>query len=184
MNFFEKSTFHNGRYIPNPDGGNKTLLDVLKWKWTSRAKPWPRWRGFPDLPLQNSVTLNQTSATWINHSTVLIKVDGMTLLTDPIFSDYAGPFRGLGPKRKTADKLENFTSGIESHGNARQPLAIKYFLVAILFVLFDVEVIFMYPWAVNFEALGRIGFWEMLIFIGTLLLGFVYIIKKGALTWD
>jgi NADH-quinone oxidoreductase subunit A len=57
----------------------------------------------------------------------------------------------VGPKRKTADKLENFTSGIESHGNARQPMAIKYFLVAILFVLFDVEVIFFYPYAVNFQ---------------------------------
>src|SRR6476659_8668824 len=62
----------------------------------------------------------------------------------------------LGPKRHTAEKLENFTSGIESHGNARQPLAIKYFLVAILFVLFDVEVIFFYPYAVNFKGLGWI----------------------------
>ena len=58
----------------------------------------------------------------------------------------------LGPKRKTADKLADFASGIESHGEARQPVAIKYFLVAILFVLFDVEVIFFYPYAVNFKA--------------------------------
>src|SRR5215212_9834036 len=57
----------------------------------------------------------------------------------------------LGPKRSTSDKLENFESGIESVGNARQPMAIKYFLVAILFVLFDVEVIFFYPYAVNFR---------------------------------
>ena len=90
----------------------------------------------------------------------------------------------VGPKRKTADKLQSFESGIESVGNARLPFSIKYFLTAILFVMFDVEVIFMYPWAVNFEALGRIGFLEMVLFIGTLLLGFVYIIKKGALTWD
>ena len=60
----------------------------------------------------------------------------------------------LGPKRNTADKLENFASGIKSHGDARQPMAIKYFLVAILFVLFDVEVIFFYPYAVNFKGLG------------------------------
>ena len=60
----------------------------------------------------------------------------------------------LGPKRKTADKLKNFESGIEIKGNARQPMAIKYFLVAILFVLFDVEVIFFYPYAVNFRELG------------------------------
>ena len=60
----------------------------------------------------------------------------------------------LGPRRKTSDKLQNFASGIESHGEARQPMAIKYFLVAILFVLFDVEVIFFYPYAVNFRELG------------------------------
>ncbi|MBK9984724.1 MAG: NADH-quinone oxidoreductase subunit A [Saprospiraceae bacterium] len=90
----------------------------------------------------------------------------------------------VGPKRKTADKLVNFESGIESIGNARLPFSIKYFLTAILFVMFDVEVIFMYPWAVNFKALGTTGFLEMLVFIGTLLLGFVYIIKKKALTWD
>jgi len=64
----------------------------------------------------------------------------------------------LGPKRKTSDKLETFTSGIETHGDARSPMAIKYFLVAILFVLFDVEVIFFYPYAVNFKSLGWTGF--------------------------
>ncbi|HVX28678.1 MAG TPA: NADH-quinone oxidoreductase subunit A [Parafilimonas sp.] len=90
----------------------------------------------------------------------------------------------IGPKRKTADKLENFASGIESHGNARQPLAIKYFLVAILFVLFDVEVIFFYPYAVNFKSLGWSGFTEVLLFVGFFLVGFLYIIKKGALKWE
>ena len=72
----------------------------------------------------------------------------------------------LGPKRKTTDKLQTFTSGIESHGDARQPMAIKYFLVAILFVLFDVEVIFFYPYAVNFKGLGWSGFWAVLMFVG------------------
>lgn len=90
----------------------------------------------------------------------------------------------LGPKRKTADKLENFTSGIASHGEARQPMAIKYFLVAILFVLFDVEVIFFYPYAVNFKGLGWAGFWAVMMFIGFFLCGFIYIIKKGALKWE
>ncbi len=90
----------------------------------------------------------------------------------------------IGPKRNTADKLEGFTSGIESHGNARQPMAIKYFLVAILFVLFDVEVIFFYPYAVNFRELGWPGFVEVLLFVAFFLVGFVYIIKKGALTWE
>ncbi|WP_423147552.1 NADH-quinone oxidoreductase subunit A [Rubrolithibacter danxiaensis] len=90
----------------------------------------------------------------------------------------------VGPKRKTDDKLTPFESGIEVIGNARQPFSIKYFLVAILFVLFDVEVIFMYPWAVNFKDLGLQGMIEMFIFMGTLLLGFIYIIKKKALDWE
>lgn len=90
----------------------------------------------------------------------------------------------LGPKRKTSDKLQNFESGIEIHGNARQPMAIKYFLVAILFVLFDVEVIFFYPYAVNFRQLGWDGFKAVLMFVGFFLCGFLYIIKKGALKWE
>ncbi len=90
----------------------------------------------------------------------------------------------LGPKRKTSDKLENFESGIESVGNARQPMAIKYFLVAILFVLFDVEVIFFYPYAVNFRALGWDGFIAVIMFTGFFMAGFYYILKKGALEWE
>ncbi|GAC1450289.1 MAG: NADH-quinone oxidoreductase subunit A [Chitinophagaceae bacterium] len=90
----------------------------------------------------------------------------------------------IGPKRKTSDKLENFASGIESHGDARQPMAIKYFLVAILFVLFDVEVIFFYPYAVNFRQLGWAGFGAVLMFVAFFLAGFFYIIKKGALNWE
>lgn len=90
----------------------------------------------------------------------------------------------LGPKRKTTDKLQVFESGIEQFGNARQPMAIKYFLVAILFVLFDVEVIFFYPYAVNFRELGWDGFWAVMLFVGFFLTGFTYIIKKGALSWE
>jgi NADH-quinone oxidoreductase subunit A len=90
----------------------------------------------------------------------------------------------FGPKRKTSDKLTNFESGIAARGNARQPVSIKYFLVAILFVLFDVEVIFFYPYAVNFRALGWDGFMAVLMFVGFFLAGFFYIIKKGALKWE
>ena len=90
----------------------------------------------------------------------------------------------LGPKRKSKIKLETFECGIESQGNARVPFSIKYFLVAILFVLFDVEVIFMYPWAVNFKSLGINGIIEMFIFMFLFLTGFMYIIKKGALKWE
>ena len=90
----------------------------------------------------------------------------------------------LGPKRLTADKLDNFESGIEQVGNARQPMAVKYFLVAILVVLFDVEVIFFYPYAVNFKALGWPGFLAVVMFVAFFLCGFIYIIKKGALEWE
>lgn len=90
----------------------------------------------------------------------------------------------LGPKRNTAEKLMNYESGIPSIGNARQPMAVKYFLVAILFVLFDVEVIFFYPYAVNFKELGTEGFMAVLLFVALFFSGFFYVIKKGALKWD
>lgn len=90
----------------------------------------------------------------------------------------------LGPKRKNKIKLESFECGIESQGNARIPFSVKYFLAAILFVLFDVEVIFLYPWAVDFKALGTAGFWEMISYMAVILIGFFYILKKGALKWD
>ncbi|HTC00806.1 MAG TPA: NADH-quinone oxidoreductase subunit A [Ferruginibacter sp.] len=101
---------------------------------------------------------------------------------------FIGTMMGLthwfGPKRNSAEKLQNFESGIEIKGNARQPMAIKYFLVAILFVLFDVEVIFFYPYAVNFRSLGWHGFSAVLMFVGLFLAGFIYILKKGALDWE
>ncbi|MBA3683221.1 MAG: NADH-quinone oxidoreductase subunit A [Bacteroidetes bacterium] len=90
----------------------------------------------------------------------------------------------LGPKRKTKIKLDSFECGIEAQGNARLPFSIKYFLVAILFVLFDIEVIFMYPWAVNFKELGMLGVIEVFSFIALLLVGFYYMLSKKALKWE
>ncbi len=93
----------------------------------------------------------------------------------------------IGGKRKkfhTVRKDQNFECGIEVKGNARFPFSVKYFLIAILFVLFDVEIIFFYPWAINFKEFGWDGFWEMLLFWGFLLFGFYYIISKGALNWE
>jgi NADH-quinone oxidoreductase subunit A len=90
----------------------------------------------------------------------------------------------LGPRRKTKIKLDSFECGIETHGNARLPFSIKYFLVAILFVLFDVEVIFMYPWAVNYRELGMVGVIEVFSFIALLLVGFYYMMSKKALKWE
>lgn len=93
----------------------------------------------------------------------------------------------IGGKRKKIHSLrkdENFECGIEVKGNARFPFSVKYFLIAILFVLFDVEIIFFYPWAINFKDFGWDGFLEMLLFLFFLLFGFYYIYKKGALNWE
>jgi NADH-quinone oxidoreductase subunit A len=90
----------------------------------------------------------------------------------------------IGPSRKTENKLDSFECGIESKGNARLPFSIKYFLTAILFVLFDVEVIFFYPWATNFKELGLYGFTSMGIFVALFLLGFLYLRKKQAFKWE
>ena len=93
----------------------------------------------------------------------------------------------IGGKRKKIHYLrkdENFECGIEVKGNARFPFSVQYFLIAILFVLFDVEIIFFYPWAINFRDFGWDGFWDMLVFLGLLLFGFYYIIKKGAFEWN
>ncbi len=90
----------------------------------------------------------------------------------------------LGPKRNSKIKDAAWECGIEAQGDARAPISIKYFLVAILFVLFDIEIIFMYPWAVNFRELGLTGFIEMILFMALLLSGFYYVIKKGVLKWE
>jgi len=89
----------------------------------------------------------------------------------------------LGPKRKSETKNQNFECGVESQGDARYPISIKYFLVAILFVLFDVEVVFFYPYAVNFLEMGVEGFIAVAIFVLFFLCGFFYVIKKGVLDW-
>ncbi|MBZ0206157.1 MAG: NADH-quinone oxidoreductase subunit A [Flavobacteriales bacterium] len=90
----------------------------------------------------------------------------------------------IGPKRGGKHKEASFECGIEQQGNARAPFSVKYFLIAILFVLFDVEIIFLYPWAVNFKALGWFGLMEMMVFLSFVLAGFFYVIKKGALKWE
>ena len=84
----------------------------------------------------------------------------------------------LGPKRNSINKDKNFECGIESVGNARIPFSVKYFLVAIIFVLFDVEVIFLYPWAVNFKEMGIEGMLKMVVFMLLLLVGFFISSKR------
>lgn len=128
----------------------------------------------------NLFLLNAASNSLSDYLPILMQI----FLAVSIVAVMMGGSHLLGPKRKTKDKLANFESGIKAIGNARQPMAIKYFLIAILFVLFDVEVIFFYPYAVNFKELGTEGFFAVVMFVAFFLLGFIYIIKKGALEWE
>ena len=90
----------------------------------------------------------------------------------------------LGPRRKGDIKNDSFECGIESQGNARLPVSVKYFMAAILFVLFDVEIVFFYPYAVNFREMGLQGFFAILLFVAVFMCGFFYVLKKGALEWN
>lgn len=89
-----------------------------------------------------------------------------------------------GPRVKSKTKDENWECGVESDGNARFPVSVRYFMTAILFVLFDVEVIFFYPYAVNFKALQLEGLLAVILFVMFFLIGFLYVFKKGALEWE
>ena len=92
----------------------------------------------------------------------------------------------LGPKQSRAKnkKNESFECGIEIEGNARSPFSVKYFLTAVLFVLFDIEIVFFYPYAVNFREFGVAGFLAVLAFVAIFFLAFIYVWKRGALNWD
>ncbi|MCQ4035148.1 NADH-quinone oxidoreductase subunit A [Kaistella montana] len=92
----------------------------------------------------------------------------------------------LGPRQKasTIKKNESFECGVEVEGNARNPFSVKYFLTAILFVLFDIEIVFFYPYAVNIREFGVEGFLAVLTFIAVFFIAFTYVWKRGALDWD
>ncbi len=90
----------------------------------------------------------------------------------------------LGPKRPSAAKSEPFECGEQPFHIASGRFAVKFYLVGMLFILFDVELVFLFPWAVVYRRLGWAGFFEMLVFLGVVLLGFAYAWKKGALEWE
>ena len=90
----------------------------------------------------------------------------------------------LGPRRPDAEKLSPYECGFEAIEDARMQFDVRYYLIAIQFIIFDLEIAFVFPWAVNFRNLGIVGLTEMGIFIGLLVLGFVYVWKKGALEWE
>ena len=90
----------------------------------------------------------------------------------------------VGPQRPTPAKLAPYESGMPPIGSARRRFFIKFYLTAVLFILFDIEIIFFYPWAVLFRQLGLFGLTEMGIFTLVLLIGYVYVLRKGGLDWD
>ena len=89
----------------------------------------------------------------------------------------------LGPNRPTANKLTPYESGMPPIGPAQQRYTVRYYLVAMLFVVFDIEAVFLYPWAIAFDAIGLYGLIEMLLFIVLLVVGYLYAWRKGALDW-
>src|SRR5690242_14598569 len=89
----------------------------------------------------------------------------------------------IGKRKPTRAKLEPYECGMEPIGDARERFSVKFYLVAMLFILFDVEAIFLYPWAVILRDLKMFGFWEMIVYIGIVLVGLFYVWKKGVLDW-
>ena len=90
----------------------------------------------------------------------------------------------LGPSRPDPEKLSAYECGFEAFGDARMQVDIRYYLVAILFILFDLEIAFLFPWAVSLGTIGFIGFMSMMVFFGILVIGFIYEWGKGALDWE
>lgn len=102
-------------------------------------------------------------------------VIGLALLVAPFLVAYKAP---------DAEKLSAYECGFNSFDDSRMKFDVRFYLVAILFIIFDLEVAFLFPWAVSFGSLGWAGFWSMTIFLGVLTIGFIYEWKKGALEWD
>jgi NADH-quinone oxidoreductase subunit A len=90
----------------------------------------------------------------------------------------------LGPQRPDAEKLSPYECGFEAFEDSRMKFDVRYYLVAILFILFDLEIAFLFPWAVSLGEIGHFGLLSMLVFLTILVVGFVYEWKKGALEWD
>ena len=90
----------------------------------------------------------------------------------------------FSPKNPDPEKLSAYECGFEAFGDSRMEFDVRFYLVAILFIIFDLEIAFLFPWAISLGHLGALGFWSMMIFLFVLTIGFVYEWKKGALDWD
>ncbi|MBL8589671.1 MAG: NADH-quinone oxidoreductase subunit A [Methylobacteriaceae bacterium] len=102
-------------------------------------------------------------------------VIGLALLIAPFLLAYKSP---------DPEKLSAYECGFNAFDDARMKFDVRFYLVSLLFIIFDLEVAFLFPWAVAFKEVGLFGFWSMMIFLGVLTIGFVYEWKKGALEWD
>jgi NADH-quinone oxidoreductase subunit A len=102
-------------------------------------------------------------------------VIGLALLVSPFLVAYSNP---------DPEKLSAYECGFNAFDDARMTFDVRFYLVSILFIIFDLEVAFLFPWAISFGALGDLGFWSMMIFLGVLTVGFIYEWRKGALEWD
>jgi NADH-quinone oxidoreductase subunit A len=90
----------------------------------------------------------------------------------------------LAPVRPDVEKLSSYECGFDTFGDARTVFDVRFYLVSILFIIFDLEVAFLFPWAVSLGGIGLFGFWSMMAFLGILTIGFIYEWKKGALEWE
>lgn len=102
-------------------------------------------------------------------------VIGLALLVAPFIVAFSKP---------DAEKLSAYECGFNAFDDARMKFDVRFYLVSILFIIFDLEVAFLFPWAVSFHEVGLLGFWSMMVFLGVLTIGFIYEWKKGALEWD
>ena len=102
-------------------------------------------------------------------------VIGLALLISPFLLAYQNP---------DPEKLSAYECGFNAFDDARMKFDVRFYLVSILFIIFDLEVAFLFPWAVAFKEVGGVGFWAMMIFLGLLTIGFIYEWRKGALEWD
>ena len=100
---------------------------------------------------------------------------GLALLIAPFLVAFQQP---------DPEKLSAYECGFNAFDDARMKFDVRFYLVSILFIIFDLEVAFLFPWSVSFHAIGMVGFWSMMVFLGVLTIGFIYEWKKGALEWD
>ena len=120
-------------------------------------------------------------ADFLNNYLTIIIFFGVALLLSIgfIFLNFA-----LAPNNPDPEKLSAYECGFEAFDDSRMEFDVRFYLVAILFIIFDLEIAFLFPWAISLGGIGALGFWSMMIFLGILTIGFIYEWKKGALEWE